>query len=217
MNLPNALSILRIVLIPLFLYLIFNSHVEERIWSLVVFITASLTDILDGWSARKFGQETSLGKFLDPLADKFLVISAITAFIILDPLIPFWMLLIIVLRDLLLTLMRYLAIKRKSTLKTTKSAKIKTAFQMVSIIIIIMILIVRASIGAKDVHIATDDIMKFSKVFEIYSSEIANKWLIITPYCIMAIVTLVTAFSGIRYVITNRHLFLPSSSKKDNS
>lgn len=215
MNIPNLISILRIVLIPLFLYLIFIAKFEERIWALVVFIIAALTDFLDGWSARKLGQETDLGKFLDPLADKFLVIAAIVAFLILDPLVPLWMILIIVLREILLTLMRYLAIRRKSVLRTTKFGKVKTAFQMVSFILIIMIFIVRSFVGNAENPIASEDIMKFNKVYEIINSQMPNKWLIISPYCIMALVTVLTALSGLRYIITNWHLFLPASTNKE--
>lgn len=217
MNIPNLISILRIILIPLFLYFIFIAKVEERILALIIFIIAALTDLLDGWSARKLGQETDLGKFLDPLADKILVIAVLVAFLILDPLIPLWMILIIVLRDILLTLMRYLAIKRKTTLRTTKFGKVKTAFQMASIILIIMVLIVRSFVGNPEIIISSNDIMKFNKVYEIINSEIYYKWLIITPYCIMALVTLLTALSGIRYIITNRQLFLPSSHKENES
>ena len=113
--------------------------------------------------------------------------------------------------------MRYLAIKRNSTLRTTRFGKIKTAFQMVSIIIIIMVLIVRSSVGKIAIQTSYDDIMKFNQVYEIFNSEMPNKWLIIAPYCLMAVVTLLTALSGIRYIATNWHLFLPSSSKKDKS
>lgn len=215
MNIPNLISILRIILIPLFIYLIFISKVEQRIWALVVFIIASLTDILDGWTARKLRQETELGKFLDPLADKFLVIAALISFLILDPLIPLWMVIIIVLRDILLTLMRYLAIKKKAILRTTKFGKIKTAFQMVSIILIIMVLIVRSSVGIATAQIATDDIMKFDKVYEILNSDIQNKWLIVSPYILMAVVTILTALSGMRYIITNWRLFLPTLRRKE--
>jgi len=217
LNIPNAISFLRIILIPVFLYLIFLTEVEKRIWALVVFIIASLTDILDGWSARKFGQETSFGKFLDPLADKILVISALIAFLILDPLIPAWMIFIIILRDVLLTIMRYLAIKKNSVIRTTRFGKVKTAFQMISIIVIIMVLIVRRSADYIVVQSTSDDIMRLSKVYEIYNSQMDNKWLIITPYCLMAIVTVLTALSGIRYIITNRQLFIPSKLKQNKS
>ncbi|HOE19496.1 MAG TPA: CDP-diacylglycerol--glycerol-3-phosphate 3-phosphatidyltransferase, partial [Spirochaetota bacterium] len=139
MNIPNLLTLSRIILIPLFLYLIFTPTIEHRIWALVIFVIASLTDLLDGWTARKLKQETETGKFLDPLADKFLVISALIAFLFLDPLIPLWMVIVIIARDLLITLMRYLAIKKGTSLRTSRLGKVKTAFQMISIILIIII------------------------------------------------------------------------------
>jgi cardiolipin synthase len=114
------LTLSRIILIPLFLYLIFTPTIEHRIWALVIFVIASLTDLLDGWTARKLKQETETGKFLDPLADKFLVISALIAFLFLDPFIPLWMVIVIIGRDLLITLMRYLAIKKGTSLRTSR-------------------------------------------------------------------------------------------------
>jgi cardiolipin synthase len=216
LNIPNAISMIRIILIPIFLYLIFLPRVEERIWALVIFIIASLTDFLDGWSARKLGQVTALGKFLDPLADKFLVISALIAFLFLDPFIPLWMVLVIIFRDVLVTIMRHMAIRKNTVLRTTRLSKIKTGFQMISIIVIIMVLIVRRSVNFSMMAYSSDDIdiMKFSKVWEIFNSQEPNKWLIITPYFLMALVTLFTALSGIRYMITNWHLFLPLSNNK---
>ncbi len=214
MNIPNLLSVTRIVLIPLFLYLIFIPSVETRVWALVVFGIASLTDLLDGWSAKKLGQETDIGKFLDPLADKFLVISALVAFLILDPLIPFWMVFIIVSRDVLITFMRYLAMKKMMVLRTTRFGKIKTTFQMFSITVIIMVLIVRSMVGDVSGQFSTDTYIKVITVYEIFNSDQVDKWLIIGPYCLMAIVTLLTALSGLRYLITNRKLFVPSFYEK---
>ena len=221
MNIPNFLSIIRIILIRAFLYFIFVPSVEMRIWALVVFCVASLTDLFDGWSARKLKQETDFGKFLDPLADKFLVISALIAFLILDQLIPMWMILIIVFRDLMITFMRYLAIKREKVLCTTRFGKVKTAFQMISIIVIITVFIVRSKVGDVSLQVSsTDDFTKFGAEYEIFSSNIKDKWLVIGPYCLMAIVTILTALSGLRYIITNRTLFFPSSPfhpKKESS
>jgi cardiolipin synthase len=195
---PNLLSIARIILIPLFIYLLFIPSNTARLWALIVFAIASLTDLLDGWSARKLNQESELGEFLDPLADKFLVLSTIIALLLLDPLISFWMVLIIVGRDVLITLMRYLAIKEGTVLKTSRFGKVKTAFQMGSIVIIIMIYMVRK----KGVHI--DDA---ASVFDIMQSSHPEKWFIVAPYWIMFVVTLLTAVSGLRYLVTNRHLF----------
>ena len=171
------------MLIPLFVYLLFVPTLAAKIWSLAVFGIASLTDLLDGWSARKFNQESELGKFLDPLADKFLVISALIAILVLDPyfeIFDAWMIVIIVGRDVLITVMRYLAIKRGRELKTSRFGKIKTAFQMISIVLIIMIYIVRKS----GLHIDHS-----------------------LPYWIMFCATILTAISGFRYLYTNRYLF----------
>ncbi|HQG43590.1 MAG TPA: CDP-diacylglycerol--glycerol-3-phosphate 3-phosphatidyltransferase [Spirochaetota bacterium] len=215
MNIPNLLTLSRIILIPLFLYLIFTPTIEHRIWALVIFVIASLTDLLDGWTARKLKQETETGKFLDPLADKFLVIAALIAFLFLDPLIPLWMVIVIIARDLLITLMRYLAIKKGTTLKTSRLGKVKTAFQMISIILIIMVFIVRNSIKNYKLEITQLSALKYETVYDIINSNLQHKWLIVCPYCIMAVVTLLTALSGLRYIATNWRLFVPPYAKKD--
>lgn len=189
---PNLLSIARIVLIPLFIYLMHLRSLKGWIGALAVFAAASFTDLLDGWSARRLNQETELGKFIDPLADKFLVISSLVAIIVLDPhmeIFDFWMILIIAGRDILITVMRYLAIKRGRSLQTSKFGKIKTAFQMISIIIIIMIYIVR-----KTGYSATDKSI---------------------PYWIMLGVTIFTALSGLRYLFVNWRLFLPEKKSRE--
>ncbi len=99
MNLPNLLTILRILLVPVFVFLLVYQH---TVWALAVFVLAGLTDALDGAIARMWNQQTDLGRYLDPLADKLLILSA---FIALSSLswIPFWVLLIVVSRDLILT------------------------------------------------------------------------------------------------------------------
>lgn len=213
LSLPNIVSLLRIVLIPVFLYFIFIPTKEHRLYALLVFIIASITDFLDGWIARRLKQESEMGKFLDPLADKFLVVAALIAFLILDPLIPLWMVIVIVGRDVLITLMRYLAIRKGMSLRTSSFGKVKTAFQMISIIIIMMVFAVRRS----GVHYyETDEFFKFIRVYEIYLSDAPDKWLVIGPYLLMAVVTLLTALSGLRYIMTNWRLFLPPYSKRGN-
>lgn len=155
-----------------------------KMWALIVFGIASFTDLLDGWSARKFNQESELGRFLDPMADKVLVISALIAIVVLDPyfeIFDIWMIIIIVGRDVLITVMRYLAIKRGKELRTSRFGKVKTAFQMISIVIIIMIYIGRKS-GFQTIYVSL-------------------------PYWIMFSVTILTAISGFRYLYSNRYLF----------
>lgn len=194
LNIPNFLSYLRIVLIPLFIYLLTIKTVEAWTIAVVVFIIAAFTDFLDGWSARLLKQESEFGKFIDPVADKVLVISALIAIVVLDKnfeVFDSWMIIIIVGRDVLITVMRMLAIKRGRSLKTSRFGKFKTAFQMMSIVIIIMIYVVRKS--------------------GIYPApESASYW-------IMLAVTILTALSGIRYLMTNWRLFLPERKKREES
>jgi cardiolipin synthase len=185
------LSLSRIVLIPLVIYLL---YAKSWMLALVLFAIASLTDLLDGWSARKLKQESEFGIFIDPLADKFLVISVLAALMVLDPyleIFDFWMILVIVGRDLLITFMRYLALRRGEFLQTSKFGKVKTAFQMVSIVIIIMIYFVRK----KGIYITHQSV----------------------PYWIMVGVTVLTALSGLRYLYSNWRLILPDKRKEDES
>lgn len=145
---------------------------------------ASFTDFIDGWLARKLNQESEFGKFIDPIADKVLVISSLIAILVIDPyfeLFDLWMIVIIVGRDILITVMRWLAIKRGRPLRTSRFGKFKTAFQMLSIGIIIMIYL-----------------SKTSGFFVMHES---------LPYWIMLTVTLMTALSGMRYMFTNWQLF----------
>jgi len=219
LNIPNVLSLARIVFVPLFIYLLMSPSKESKIWSLVVFAIVSITDLLDGWSARKLNQETEFGKFIDPLADKLLVVSTLIAFLILDKFIPLWMVIIIVGRDIMITVMRSMAIKKGTSLKTSNFGKIKTAFQMGSIVIIIMLYIFVKKHG-KDFEMTGINIFSITDVLELLRSNEPNKWLIVAPYWIMLSVTILTAFSGVRYIMTNLTLFWPSklesSTEPDN-
>lgn len=208
-NIPNLISMSRVILIPLFLYLLFQPSMTSSFWALVVFGIASLTDVLDGWSARKLNQETEFGQFLDPLADKVLVLSTLIALVLLDPLIPLWMVLIIVGRDILLTIMRYLAIKKGQTLRTNRFGKFKTAFQMIGIVIIIMIYIVKRS----GIEIGPE---VGNGILQVMNSNHPKKWLIVTPYWIMFVVTILTILSGFRYLLTNWRFFQIRKSIKGN-
>lgn len=210
MNIPNLLSLLRIFLIPLFLYLLFLPDTTGKIWAIVVFIFASITDFLDGWSARLLNQQSELGKFLDPLADKFLVIAALIAFLMLDPLIPIWMVVIIVGRDLLITLMRYLAVKKGSSLRTSRLGKVKTAYQMVSIIVIIAVFIFESMETA---FIPQAGYWPIATALKLVLSGERSRVLASLPYWLMFLATLLTGVSGIRYLATNYKVLLPPYRK----
>lgn len=100
MNIPNVLTILRILLVPLFVYMLVYGHSG---WALGVFVAAGFTDALDGAIARMWNQQSTLGRYLDPLADKVLLTSAFIALAVMNW-IPFWVLLIVVSRDIILLL-----------------------------------------------------------------------------------------------------------------
>ena len=139
MNLPNALTIFRVILTPFFIYLLFTSSMYSNLYALIIFILASVTDAFDGYYARKYNIVTEFGNFLDPLADKILVSSAFISFYLLD-LIELWMVVVILSRDFLITFLRIVMKKNGQSLKTSRIAKSKTAVQLILIIFILIFL-----------------------------------------------------------------------------
>lgn len=145
MNLPNFLTMVRIVLAPVFMALFIVDNPWAKFWAMVIFITAALTDLFDGYYARKYGLSTSFGKFFDPLADKILVSLAFIAFVALGY-VEMWMVLLIVLREFLITGLRTLAAYRGVLITPSWSAKLKTFLQMTSISFILVIINARTFI-----------------------------------------------------------------------
>lgn len=141
---PNSLTLLRIVLTPLFVLLLFSESSFSKQIALVVYVVAALTDWYDGWVARKFGYISRWGKFFDPLADKILSAAALFAFVHLS-LIDAWMVWVIVIRDFLITGLRTLAEYRGQPIVTSRTAQAKTFGQFV-VIYYILILYVAQSI-----------------------------------------------------------------------
>lgn len=142
-QLPNILTILRIIMTPLFIYFLFWGNGNGYMLALVIFILASITDLIDGKLARALGVESTLGKILDPLADKILVLSALISFIMLD-LVYGWIIALIVLRDVVITVIRFVLEYRDMPMATSSSAKGKTALQIVAIIFTLSYLSLRA-------------------------------------------------------------------------
>lgn len=136
MNLPNRLTLLRVCLIPFFLLFIYWKVPFHFLTALVIFAVASITDALDGKIARKRNLVTNFGKFLDPLADKVLVISALTVFVELPEInmgaIP---LIIISAREFMVSGLRLLAADSGIVVAAGMWGKLKTAFTMVSIVV----------------------------------------------------------------------------------
>jgi len=129
MTLPNILTFFRILITPLFIFFLFEDFEGAHIWALFVFIIASVTDAYDGYYARKNDMVTDTGRFLDPLADKILVSSAFISFSIMG-LIDFWMVGLILFRDLFVTSLRIIMAKNGFTMITSTIAKSKTGVQL---------------------------------------------------------------------------------------
>ncbi len=138
MNLPNKLTILRVILIPFFVAFLMDAfHVPGTKWiALAIFIIASLTDMLDGKIARKYNLVTNFGKFMDPLADKLLVCSALIAFVDMD-IIPTWIVMIIIAREFIISGFRLVASDNGIVIAAGIWGKLKTVCQMIMIIVLI--------------------------------------------------------------------------------
>lgn len=137
MNLPNKLTIFRVVLIPFFvLFLLLDITAYDKWIALVIFIIASFTDFLDGHIARKYHLVTNFGKFMDPLADKLLVCSALICLIELDR-IPSWIVIVIIAREFIISGFRLVASDNGVVIAASYWGKFKTTFQIVMICLMI--------------------------------------------------------------------------------
>lgn len=183
MSLPTKLTILRIVLTPVVVALLYGETLFFRLASLVVFIVAALTDWFDGHLARKLGYVSPLGNFLDPLADKILVLSTFFAFAFYGH-IAVWMVVVIAARDLIITALRLYADWKGQPVITSATAKWKTASQMVAVYVIMLYL-----------------------VLDSYFIDAHPRWEALHGYIdlMMQIVTLITVLTAIQYLFENRH------------
>ncbi|MBX3044665.1 MAG: CDP-diacylglycerol--glycerol-3-phosphate 3-phosphatidyltransferase [Candidatus Kapabacteria bacterium] len=136
-QLPNILSLLRIVISPIFFLMLISENPTLICLSLPLFIIGAISDYLDGWFARRMKAISRFGKFFDPLADKFLTGAAFLAFAVLS-IVPLWMVLIIIFRDILTTAMRFMPQSGNQSITTSKPAKIKTFIQMIFIFVILL-------------------------------------------------------------------------------
>ncbi len=203
MGLPNQLSILRIILTPIFVILLLSDNLIAWYFSLGVFTIAVLTDWYDGYIARKYDNISKLGKFLDPLADKVLIITSLIMFNRLGY-IPNWIILVIILRDLVITSLRIYVINSNNPVRTNFFGKIKTFGQL---IVLFYIFLYHIFIHSREVNV--DD--------NILSILLTNKVIIVLLYGI----TIITVISGVVYLVNNRYhlkklavdiyrIFLPS-------
>ncbi len=179
-KLPNILSFSRVLVSPIFFFFFISSNPSLQVWSVFLFTFGAITDYFDGWIARKIKATTSWGKFFDPLADKFLTTAAFLAFATND-IIPFWMVVIIIIRDFGTTSLRLLNIQNRE-LTTSKTAKLKTLLQMVFIFVILTI---------------TSLLPNIFPSTAVFCNSIVNS---VAIYLTMLIITLLTVWSLLEYL-----------------
>lgn len=195
-RLPNILSTIRIILAPIFLILYVQDEVVWRALSVGVFAVAVVTDFFDGYIARLYGYQTAYGVFLDPLADKFLTFAGFICLPFIDASqFPWWAIVVIVLRDVMVTGMRMLADYRNLSMDTRLTAKIKTMSQMFFLYLVLM----------TGVFIKTD-VWLTAYCVQLMESGILG-WLMI------AIVVL-TVYSGLEYLYVNKNIFSIKNNAK---
>ena len=139
MNLPNKLTLFRVILIPFFVFFLLAPYFEGygNYIAVAIFIVASITDFLDGKIARKYHLVTNFGKFMDPLADKLLVSSALICLVDLNK-IPAWIVIVIIAREFIISGFRLVAADNGVVIAASYWGKFKTAFQMVTVIVLIL-------------------------------------------------------------------------------
>lgn len=186
MTLPNQLTILRIILSPVFLFFFLSEVIWMKQVAVVIYIIAAISDWYDGWLARKFNYITSWGKFWDPLADKILTSAAFIGFALVD-LIPWWMVIIIVGRDVLITLLRVFADMKNFNFITSYYAKWKTMLQMIFLYYLLILYVAQST-------------PEVNSVYGELISVLLNKELI---FFVALMITVITFHSGVLYVKKN--------------
>lgn len=178
-TLANKITVFRVLMIPVFLVLAYTGQLP---WALAVFILASLSDMLDGYVARHYNQITNFGKFMDPLADKVLVMAAMCFFVQVGRM-PGWALAVVLLREFGVSGLRLVAVEQGRVIAAAKSGKIKTAATMVCLC---WMLLVPAPNPVEDS--APDLVAQLST----------------------AVILLTTVYSGAEYFYKNRDVFKDS-------
>lgn len=174
-NVPNALTLLRLLLVPVFLWLLLENTPASRWWALAVFVVASYTDYLDGSLARKHNIVTNFGKLADPIADKFLTLGAFVVLSILGDL-TWWFTIIVAVREIGITVLREVLRRRGTVVAASSGGKLKTVLQM---LLIVLLVIPWAS----------------------FASQLGLQLLLIVIWIVALAALIVTVWSGAQYVL----------------
>ena len=190
-NLPNKLTLTRIVLSPIFMAFLLVDNLVARYVALVLFAVACLTDLWDGYLARKNGCETGFGRFMDPMADKLLVSLAFVSFVSLR-VIPAWVVLTIITREIIILGLRMLVAYKGEVMRSSPLARWKTASQMISAVIILIFLTGKSTLLARGIP---EDVLPLYEIGQILLG-------------LVLVAALLTVVSGLDYLYKNRSLIL---------
>ncbi len=190
LTIPNQLTALRILLVPVFVVLLLQADPWLKLFGFIVFVVASLTDTYDGYHARKYGVETRLGAFLDPLADKLLITAAFFLYYWMGYL-ALWMVLLVVIRDVVVTALRIYAEYKNRPVVTSVEAKYKTVVQNVFVYVIMVLMLMKeAAFSGKGVAVMINGFLVSDNL-----------------YYIMLAVTAFTVYTGISYLVSNWSIY----------
>lgn len=187
MNFPNILTVTRILLTPVFIYLFTDTDQTLQAYGIIVFLFASFTDWLDGFYARKFNVVTRFGQFMDPLADKVLNLSA-TYVLALQGYVFWWIIITIIFRDVLVTFFRTYALKINQPVVTSRVAQWKTAFHMLLVISTVVFILLENNYEIILLNLDSS-----------YTSILGIGWLIVAG---------MSVYTAIDYAIYNWSLFV---------
>jgi CDP-diacylglycerol---glycerol-3-phosphate 3-phosphatidyltransferase len=190
MNLPNKLTVFRIILTVAFVIFLFSNGLFSKIMALLIFLLASLTDVLDGFIAKRNNQITDFGKLMDPIADKILILSAFLAFVEMG-IVPGWMAVAIIFREIVITGLRLFALNQGKVLQSDGGGKQKMAWQVLSVFFILLFLIFKEG---------------GSGIFRFWSVSVERSCGIFI-YILMAITVVLTLSSGVSYLVKNREVY----------
>ncbi len=191
LTIPNQLTALRILLVPVFVVLLLQVDPYMKLLGVIVFVLASLTDIYDGYHARKYGVTTRLGAFLDPLADKLLITAAFFLYVGMG-FLSLWMVILVVVRDVVITALRIYAEFKDRPVVTSVEAKYKTLVQNIFVYVVMaLILMKEASFSGANVAVMSSRFL-------------------VSGYLnyIMLAVTVFTVYTGISYLVSNWRIYL---------
>ncbi|MBN1622580.1 MAG: CDP-diacylglycerol--glycerol-3-phosphate 3-phosphatidyltransferase [Endomicrobiales bacterium] len=198
MNLANKLTLARIFVVPFLIVFMYLDNFWTRVLALLFFVGAALTDTFDGIIARRNNTVTTLGIFLDPLADKLIISAVLISFVGLKELnVPAWMVVLIISREFVITGLRLIAASKNVVIPAHRSGKFKTTTQIISIIVLLLILIVDSALwkfyGFRSKELLTSSGMNYFL-----------GWVLIKmPYWLMLLTTILTIYSGLSYI--NKH------------